>query len=43
MAMTKREKAQLMSLRKRGRNLAATARTLAEDVNKVLTAQMRKS
>ena len=43
MPMTKREMAQLRSLRKRGRNLAATARTLAEDVNKVLTAQMRKS
>ncbi len=43
MPMTKREMAQLRSLRARGQNLASTAKTLARDVNKVLTAQMKKS
>jgi len=42
-AMTKREKTQLSSLRKRGRKIATDAKKLARDADKVLTDQMRKS
>ena len=43
MAMTKRERAQLNSLRRRGRKLATDAKRLARDTDKVLVAQMKKS